>query len=212
MTMNLKCTLPGLCLAFAACTTPSGAKGHDDAAPKGPKAADYYPLTVGSSWTYHVKLLGEDREQTITLQSEENGFFKDSAGSQLTVDGFGVRDQMRYLLREPVEAGTHWTNVVSASSIEDYKILSVESCTVPAGSFERCAVVEGRNRVSPKATLVLTLTFAPKVGLVKVATELDTGADHIPQSTQELVRYSLAPKPTETQAPERRVDRLAPAQ
>ncbi len=195
--MNPLKPLAVLLLALTACTTTSATTPGGSAA-AGPKAAEYYPLSVGSSWTYRVKLLGEVREQTITLQSEENGYFKDSVGSQLSVDAFGVRDQMRYLLREPVEPGTHWTNVVSASSIEDYRIVSVESCTVPAGTFQRCAIVEGRNKVSPKETLVLMLTFAPKVGLVRVATELEAGADKIPQSQQELLRYSLAPKPGET--------------
>ncbi|MFT3836615.1 MAG: hypothetical protein QM723_06435 [Myxococcaceae bacterium] len=179
------------------CTTPSGSTKTEDK-PKGSSAAEFYPLTVGNSWTYHVKALGEEREQTITIQGEEGGFLKDNAGNELTTDAYGVRDKLRYLLREPVEPGNHWTNVVSASSIEDYKIVSVESCTVPAGTFPRCAIVESRNKADPKHTLINTFTFAAGVGIVRIETELLTGQDKIPQVRLELQKYSLAPKPGET--------------
>jgi hypothetical protein len=184
-------------MLFAACATTSGSTAGGDK-PKGAAASEYYPLTVGNSWTYHVKALGEEREQTITIQGEDNGFLKDNAGNELTADAYGVRDKLRYLLREPVEPGTHWTNVVSASSIEDYKIVSVESCTVAAGHFERCAIVESRNKADPKHTLVNTFTFAQGVGIVRIETELHTGQDRIPQVRLELQKYSLAPKPGET--------------
>src|SRR5690349_9992151 len=97
--------------------TPSSVKGGGDG------AAIYYPLAVGNRWTYQVKLLGEASEQTIQIQREDGGVFFDSQGGQLSVDPFGITDHKRYLLREPVETGREWTNVVSVSSTERYRIL-----------------------------------------------------------------------------------------
>ncbi len=181
------------------CATPS-ANTRAGEKPKRTGAAEYYPLNVGNSWTYRVRFGQAEQQQTITIQSEENGFFKDDANppSELTADAYGLRDKLRYLLREPVEVGTHWTNVVSPSSIEDYRIVSLESCASPAGSFDKCVVVESRNKMDPKHTLVATVTMAEHVGIVRVETQVEAGADKIPQVQLDLLKYSLAPKPGET--------------
>ena len=102
-------------LVLAACATPTRAT-----APTKPEvtAADYYPLAIGVTWSYEVRLLGATRMIDVTtLRKNGDGFVEDSTGAQFLVDGFGVRDQKRYLLRNPIAAGTKWTNVVSVSSV-----------------------------------------------------------------------------------------------
>ncbi len=163
---------------------------------EGPKAeraaAEFYPLGVGNAWTYEVNLLGEKRSVEVKLLREAGGYVEDSTGAQLSVDAYGVRDQKRYLLRNPVQAGTKWTNVVSVSSVEHYEIIGAgQPCDSPAGQFEGCAVVESKNRVQEGRVLVNEMTFAPGVGLVRVSTVLEANGKRIPQSTLVLTAYSV---------------------
>lgn len=169
------------------------AKGAASTAPKQQRrAADYYPLAVGNSWTYDSTFLGGRDERTVEIVKEEDGFFRDSMGGELRLDPFGVRDQKRYLLREPVEAGTSWTNVVSVSSIERYKIVEAgHACEAPAGKFENCVTVESTNKADPKRSLVNAITFAPGVGIVRIEVTLVEGKKQIPQATMALKKFEL---------------------
>ena len=160
------------------------------------RAADYYPLAVGNRWIYESNFLGEKGERTVQILKEENGFFIDNQGGELGVDAFGVRDRKRYLLKEPLEAGRSWTNVVSVSSIERYKILGLGPCEVPAGRFESCVGVEGRNRVDDQTTLVNQLTLAPRVGIVRIETTAEVRGQRIPQSQLILTRFQLRSMPS----------------
>ena len=158
----------------------------------GVPSKDYYPLAVGNTWGYQILLLGAKSQMEVKILKEENGVFEDSTGNQLFTDAFGVRDQKRYLLRDPVEVGTEWSNVVSVSSVERYKIVSANvSCESPAGHFEGCVVVESTNRVGEGKALVNELTFAPRVGLVRVSTLLVTEGARVPQSMLELTKYQV---------------------
>ena len=180
--------------ALAACTTTSKATSNGPQKTE-PTAGDFYPLALGTTWTYEVKLLGETRTiEVSTLRKTGDGFVEDSTGAQFLVDGFGVRDQKRYLLRNPVVAGTRWTNVVSVSSVEAYEILAAnQPCDAPAGKWEGCVVVESRNRVEEGTTLVNEMTFAPGVGIVRLSTVLESNGKQIPQSTLSLLKFKPPP-------------------
>jgi hypothetical protein len=155
--------------------------------------ADYYPLSVGNRWTYLVNGRA-DKQVEVKILKEDGGFFLDSQGGQLTADSFGIRDQKRYLLRAPLEQGKTWTNVVSVSSTEHYRILRVGGpCDAPAGVFQDCVQVEARNRVDADTTLVNTFTFAPRVGLVRIRVEAERGGQRIPQTWLELTSYQVKP-------------------
>ena len=177
-----------LALACASCTTVT-----QTVTPSKPEvtAADFYPLSVGVSWSYEVTLLGATRMIDVTtLRKNADGFLEDSTGAQFLVDGFGVRDQKRYLLRNPIATGTKWTNVVSVSSVEAYEIIgSNQPCEAPAGKWDGCVVVESRNRVEEGTTLVNEMTFAPGVGIVRLSTVLESNGKQIPQSTLALVKF-----------------------
>ncbi|HSP77983.1 MAG TPA: hypothetical protein VLQ93_05615 [Myxococcaceae bacterium] len=154
----------------------------------------WYPLAVGNRWTYRVNSRA-DKTVDVEILEERDGFFVDNQGGQIAVDVFGVRDPKRYLLRGPLTEGSEWTNVVSVSSTERYRILQAGvPCEVPAGSFRNCVRVEGRNRVDATTTLVNALTFAEEVGLVRVEILAEkSSGERMPQTWLELVSYELKP-------------------
>ncbi|HYO52238.1 hypothetical protein [Archangium sp.] len=165
--------------------------GEQESRPSESLAA-YYPLAVGNRWTYRVN--GRvDKTVDVEVLKEEGGYFHDNQGGQLAVDGFGVRDRKRYLLRGPLAEGSQWTNVVSVSSTERYRILqSGVPCEAPAGSFEHCVRVEARNRVDATTTLVNALTFAEGVGLVRVEVSAEkSNGERMPQTWLELASFKL---------------------
>jgi hypothetical protein len=182
-------TLASCAVLLAAC-----AKRVDSGAESAPVGtpAEFYPLAVGNRWVYEANFLGQQRESTVEIQGQTQGFFRDSMGGQLTVDAFGVRDDKRYLLREPLAPGRTWTNVVSVSSVEHYTILDAGlNCEAPAGKFESCVRVEVKNRVDDKTTLVNQMTFAKGVGLVRVEVWAQTQGKRIPQTQLLLKEYAL---------------------
>lgn len=158
------------------------------------QVGDYYPLKVGTQWTYEVALLGEVRTMTVSiLRQRGDGFVEDSTGAQLRADEEGIRDSKRYLLRTPLTVGSKWTHVVSVSSVETYEIVEADViCESPAGRWSGCIVVQSRNRVEEGVALVNEMTFAPGIGLVRIATSLDSRGVTIPQSTLSLLRFAPA--------------------
>jgi hypothetical protein len=77
---------------------------------------------------------------------------------------------------------------------ERYQILRAGgACEAPAGAFQNCVQVEGRNRVDEKTTLINTFTFAPGVGLVRIQVEAEQDGRRIPQTWLELTSYKVQP-------------------
>lgn len=180
-----------LALELGACAGRQQVAEESESRPSESLAA-YYPLAVGNRWTYRVNGR-EDKTVDVEVLKEEDGYFQDNQGGQLTVDGFGVRDRKRYLLRGPLEKGNEWTNVVSVSSTERYRILQAGvPCEAPAGSFRHCVRVEARNRVDANTTLVNALTFAEGVGLVRIEVSAEkSNGERVPQTWLELASYKL---------------------
>ncbi|ATB32839.1 hypothetical protein [Melittangium boletus] len=167
-----------------------------ESAPSSPRGAEnlsaYYPLAVGNQWTYRIN--GRtDKTVTVEIVKEEGGYFHDNQGGQLSVDTFGVRDLKRYLLRGPLTEGNQWTNVVSVSSTEHYRILQANvPCETAAGGFASCVRVEARNRVDAETTLINAITFAEGVGLVRLDLSVERGSgERVPQTSLELASYQL---------------------
>jgi hypothetical protein len=177
-------------LLFVSCATGSGATAGEK---PGRSAADYFPLKVGTAWEYEAAMLGEKRVQPVTILKVVDGVAEDSTGARLMADAWGVRDERRYLLRNPIESGTRWNNVVSPSSIENYQILAVDQpCDAPAGRWEGCVIVESRNRIDQNKMLVNEITLAPGVGIVRIATALDEGGRRLPQAQLTLLKFTPA--------------------
>ncbi len=190
--------LPSLAMLIAgACATTSGSGGGAR-----PKAAEYYPAAVGAAWTYAGKVGGQQVEKTITVTGKKDGFFADDAGGLLKVDAEGLRDEKRYLLKNPLEKGKSWTSIVSVSSTEHYEIVDLGfTINTEAGQFKDCVMVRGTNRIDAQKALRNEWTFAPKVGMVRIAGTLVDGAKEIPQVFLELKSFRPAPEPAPAVAP-----------
>jgi hypothetical protein len=190
----------------AGCATPGPQKPTKAAL----EPSAYYPLAVGNSWTYTANLLGDRTQKTVSITSQEFGYYVDDQNGRLKVDAFGLRDDKRYLLREPLEVGKTWTSVVSVQSVERSRVVEVdELVNVPAGTFEHCVTVENRNFQDKDSSLLLRTTFAPHVGIIRIQTVRETEEKVIPQSEVELVSYKV--QPPKDQAPKESAKDPAPA-
>jgi hypothetical protein len=176
-------------LFVSACAT-TGASTKAEKAPAH-SASDYFPLKLGTAWEYEAAMLGEKRVLPVTIVKVVDGLAEDSTGARLLADTWGVRDERRYLLRNPIEAGTKWNNVVSPSSVERYEIVAAEQdCEAPAGRWEGCVIVESRNRIDASKTLVNEMTLAPGVGIVRMSTTLEDTGKRLPQSKLTLLKFT----------------------
>ena len=164
-----------------------------------PDSARYFPLAVGNHWTYEATYLGEHSTRQVEVVEFRDGNYVDRDGRAIRVDREGVRDQVRYLLHEPLSVGATWTSVVAPGSAEHYKILSVRTpCEVPAGKFPDCIEVESRTLVDPKTParlLVNRVTFAAGVGIVRVRTALEEGTKSAPTAALLLTSFEAAAPP-----------------
>ena len=163
---------------------------------KMPDSARYFPLAVGNRWTYAATYLGERSTRQVEVVSFRDGDYVDRDGRAMRVDREGVRDQVRYLLHEPLSVGATWTSVVAPGSAEHYKIVSVRSpCEAPAGKFPDCVEVESRALVDPRTPdrfLVNRVTFAAGVGIVRVRTALEEGTKSAPTAELLLTAFEVA--------------------
>jgi len=165
-------------------------------APALPESARYFPLAVGNHWTYQATYLGERSTRRVEIVAFRDGSYVDRDGRALRVDREGVRDQVRYLLHEPLTVGATWTSVVAPGSAEHYRVLSVrEPCEVPAGKFKDCVEVESRTIADPTHPgrfLVNRVTFAAGVGIVRVRTALEEGQHTAPTAELQLTAFDVA--------------------
>ena len=162
-----------------------------------PDSARYFPLAVGNHWTYDATYLGERSTRRVEIVSFRDGSYVDRDGRALRVDQEGIRDQVRYLLHEPLTAGATWTSVVAPGSAEHYRVLSVHApCEAPAGKFPDCVEVESRTLADPKTPgrlLVNRVTFAAGVGIARVRTALEEGSKSAPTAELVLTAFEVAP-------------------
>jgi hypothetical protein len=194
--------MKSFCLAFllfvAGCS-------HVDTAGTGKAAAsarleDYYPLAVGSCWTYATAFQGQAQpDLKVCIVTEENGFFLDSrpVPSRLRFDAAGLRDgQVRYLLKAPLEAGNQWMSVADVRTVEHYQIEAVgKKAKVPAGVYRDCVVVRMEVRLTEEQSMLNRITFAPGVGIVEIRASLKQGAEYLPQSVMRLKKFEQASTP-----------------
>jgi hypothetical protein len=182
------------------CATPTDAPDKMST----PRARDFMPLAVGNKWEYRIK--GAPPEAPIDareiVEKDSQGFFVANNGQRLAPRTDGIFDGERFLLQEPIETGHEWIAVPKdmPDGVERYKITAVgTSARVPAGTFDGCVEVEFstviRHKVTnEKATITVTSTYAPGVGLIK------TTGNVVPEKSQgetmpalELVKYDVKP-------------------
>ncbi|MBQ4334465.1 MAG: hypothetical protein IJC63_03760 [Myxococcaceae bacterium] len=157
------------------------------------RATELQPLAIGNSWSYRGTMAGQPVSRTVTIERIEDGFFVDDASGRLKLDSEGLRDDKRYLLKEPIACGHKWMAVLSVTSTERYEIVETDlAVDTPKGRFEGCVQVRAHNRIDANRALESDWFFAPGVGIVRIETRLREGDRQIPQSRIELVDYRLA--------------------
>jgi hypothetical protein len=164
----LKLSACWLVVCVAGCASVGGPSTSN-----GPRAADFSAVTVGTRWSYAL-VPGPTAPQAVSVVSrDERGFFVDDRGGRLAPRSDGIFDGERFLLKEPVVAGSTWTAVV-AGVTEQYRIVATDlEVTVPAGTFSGCVEVEGMTptcdpQSGRAATLRMRWVWAPKVGMVRL--------------------------------------------
>ncbi|HUL58173.1 MAG TPA: hypothetical protein VLU43_02810 [Anaeromyxobacteraceae bacterium] len=169
---------PTIAISLAALAAACAHPGAPAAAPAAAGApADFFPLAVGNEWTYvdETPALPADRRgvsRTVRIVSRDSdGYYHDSERGELRADPDCLHDRVRRLLCAPIEPGKGWSSVVSVSSTERYEIAAVgEKVTTPAGTFAGCVRVRAHNRAGPTTDYVNEITYAPRVGPVRIET------------------------------------------
>jgi hypothetical protein len=194
--MKLRTLLPLAALAAACARTPARSAQTAPATSQAP--ADYWPLAVGNEWVYRDESPalppdGRGGQRTVRiLERTADGYYRDNDGQELRADPDCLHDRDRRLLCGPIARGTSWSSVVSVSSTERYEITAVgESVSTPAGRFDGCVRVRAHNRAARGSDLVLELTLAPGVGLVRMETFAVVGTAVTPQVRAVLERYRV---------------------
>jgi hypothetical protein len=160
----------------------------------GPRASELMPLAVGNRWTYEVAFLGARQSLTVSIVSGEGRQFADSRNQRFTLEPDGVRDEHRYLLKDPIAVGRTWSSIIDVSTTEHYKVDEIGlRIDVPAGHFEDCVQIEARNPQGPNLSLLADQVYCPGIGLVRVVTFQErSGVRTPPQFTQDLASYKVA--------------------
>jgi len=169
-------------------------------APKGaPRAgapADWFPLAVGNEWVYadrSPQLPPRGQKRTVRILSKDaDGYYVDNEKGALRADPDCLHDRLRRLLCAPFEPGHAWSSVVSVGSTERYEIVAVgERVQTPAGAFDGCLRVRAHTRAGPEAEAVLEITYAPRVGPVRIETFAVVRGVATPQIRAELESYRV---------------------
>jgi hypothetical protein len=179
----------------------TAAAASSAAAPVRPEAGgpgEYFPLAIGNEWIYvdESPSLPQARRgvrRTVRiLERTADGFFRDNERGELRVEGNCVRDRVRRLLCQPFTVGATWSSVVSISSTERYEIAAIdEALDTPAGRFDRCVRVRAHNRATPSTDHLLEITYAPRVGPVRIETFVVVDGRVTPQVKAVLHSYKV---------------------
>ncbi len=200
---SLVALIPLLACAHGA-GAPAPQRSAPGAAAAGPRSAgpgEYVPLAGGNEWPYVDQSPGLPagergaRRTVRVLERTADGFFRDNERGELRVDGDCVRDRKRRLLCQPFEKGASWSSVVSVSSTERYEIAATdETVDTPAGRFQRCIRVRAHNRATRSTDHVLEISYAPRVGPVRIETYVVVDGKVTPQVRAVLQGYSVEGK------------------
>lgn len=175
----------------------------------------YAPLHVGDVWSYRMTpaRMGLSSWDTKIISVDEQGFFVDDKKGKLRAQPLGLSDGERFLFQTPLKVGNTWMATLDLDHREQYRVTAVDAhVSVPAGEFDHCLVVEGKNEIarynpiSKMADTVVTIQntwyYAPHVGLVKFVQTAPNLAQSmkLPQTmTLELTSYSINPQPDAVQ-------------
>ncbi len=159
----------------------------------GPRARELFPLAIGNRWTYDVSFAGAKQTLSVSIVSAEGSTFQDSRGWKFIAEPDGLRDEHRYLLKEPISVGSHWSSIIDVATTEDYRVAEVGiGLDVRAGHFDACVRITSRSPQTPGVALLAEQIYCPGVGLAKVMTYQEKQGNRGPaQWSQELASYHV---------------------
>lgn len=155
----------------------------------------YYPLKIGYSWTFKGKYLGQTVEKKITIEKTKGPYYIDNTGAMLMHDENGLRDEKRYLIRNPIKKGNKWMSIISSKSTEHYEIIQTDlKAKFKDEIIKNCIKIRSINRIDATKDMVAEWIYAPNIGLLNFSTYiLKNKKDWELQGYFELVDYSLTP-------------------
>ena len=167
-------------------------------------ANDYFPSSVGSSWTYKVAPAPvENNIESVTMLKALSGNrYQDSKGNIFQVRTSGIHDGVRYLIKMPLSVGHRWMAVPSASVVERYELIAKDlMIAVPAGIFKNCLKVRGevdikQTTASKASRMMMEWIYAPGVGMIQLTQYIYTVTNKEPRRTAQfqLLKYVIAAK------------------
>ncbi len=157
----------------------------------------YYPLGIGYSWTYKGKFLGQIVEKKITIEKTEGSYFVDNTGAMLMHDEEGLRDNKRYLIKNPVKKGNKWMSVISSQSTEHYEIVQTDiKAKYKDEMIKNCIKVRSTNRIDATKDMIAEWIYAPDIGMISFSTYiLKNKKDWEPQGYFDLVDFTKPESP-----------------
>ncbi len=189
---------PALLTAIAAlvitgCASPGGVGVASSPGLIAETATSYFPLAVGNRWTYLTQVGDRQERNDIRIEKREGGFYEDNRGGRLRFDVEGLRDEARYLIHLPLQAGHRWESRVPGGAVERYEILTTDAVIeVPAGRFQGVLLIRAKTRVDPRTELEREWAYARGVGLLRIeTTAVVDGKQRVGQPTIELGEFSL---------------------
>ena len=182
--------LSALSVAAHACASAPAAPNATANAPvESAPVSAYVALAVGNAWTYEVRTGGSaaSTSDTVRITGRDGPWFLDDHRGRLRLDGLGLRDGDRYLLRGPLAPGASWSSV-EQMAVQRFKITAIDAAVqTRAGLFEKCVVVQNSEPLAQGTSFVTEWTYAPGVGLVALHTKTVTSAG----KEQEQLRLAL---------------------
>lgn len=189
----LAIVLAATSLAACAAERPVPTEPAATAASAAAEIAAFVPLAVGNRWTYVTRFADKVERNTVQIEREEGGFFRDNQRGALSFDGEGLRDEQRYLILGPLRAGRSWESLLPGGKRERYEILRTDATVeVPAGRFERVLLVRGVSPIDAGTDLEVEWAWAPGVGLIRMETTARIGKERTPQARIELESFQLS--------------------
>ena len=160
---------PALCLLLVV------GCGGAPRAPDGPRtlhAADLYPLSEGSAWSYDVdtgdgdSVLAISRVTRVTGRVVEVATGAGAIRYELRPEGVYRAGKGSWLLHDPIETGARWSSGTGVTAHIDSVSVLIET---QAGRFEGCVRV---NETGADSGQTVQTVYCPDVGPVEVVSEM----------------------------------------
>ena len=170
--MTSRFTLRLLLLITAVASIGCGAAATGPTGPRVLHAADLYPLSEGTAWSYDVDtgdndtVLAISRVATVTGPVVEVSTGDGVIRYELRSEGVYRAGKGSWLLRDPIEVGAQWPSGPGVTAHIDSVSVQLETS---AGAFEGCVRVKESGAESGQ--LVETV-YCPDVGPVEVVSEM----------------------------------------